>query len=150
MGSLVEVNLTPSEMIQGAMVGVVRQLQNLKNSNRPAYGAGKSNDWQLHIEGALGEMVIAKHLNLFWGKGLLRGDDVGDVQVRTRSSHNYDLIVHKGDPDDKQFWLVTGANGKYRVRGWLLGLEAKQVRFWSDPAGGRPAYFVPARELNAP
>ncbi len=146
----IEIQLTPQEILQGAFVGIMRQVQNLKNKNKPAYGAGKKKDWQLHIEGALGEMALGRHLNLFWSKGVLRGDDVGIMQVRTRSRHSYDLIIHDRDKDDKKFWLLTGLNGCYWVRGWIMGADAKNQKYWLDPAGGRPAYFVPAGELNAP
>ena len=49
------VELTPFEMCQAGQAGVMRQVENLKLNRKPYYGAGSSNDWQLHIEGCLGE-----------------------------------------------------------------------------------------------
>lgn len=144
-----EVALTPTEIMQAAMVGVMRQLQNMRDGRRPAFGAGSASDWQLHVEGALGECALAKHLGIFWcGVGALRAPDVGVVDVRTRSNHSYDLILHDHDPDERVFYLLTGGNGRYVVRGWIRAGEGKRKEFWKDPAGGRPAYFVPQEALH--
>lgn len=147
----VEVSLSPSEMMAAALAGVMRQVENCARSRTPRFGAGTASDWQLHIEGCLGEYVIAKFLGVFWpGKGKLRAADVGEVDVRTRSRDHYELILHESDPDDRVFWLVCGANGKYRVKGWITGQDGKKPLYWKDPAGGRPAYFVPQSALHSP
>ena len=99
----------------------------------------------------MGEFALAKHLGIFWdGKGEWRMRDVGDFDVRTRSKDYYDLIVHDGDEDDRFIYLLTGVNGQYRVHGGMYAREAKQEKYWKDPAGGRPAYFVPQRDLHFP
>lgn len=146
-----EVKLTSYEMMMAAHAGALRQIENLNKNRQAAYGAGTKNDWQLHIEGCMGEFALAKHLGIFFnGKGKFRGTDVGDVDVRTRSSHSYDLILHPRDPDDLKFYLVTGNNGIYRVHGWIYGRDGKDKKYWADPAGGRPAFFIPKSELNQP
>ena len=146
---MIEVKLTLAEMQIAAHSGIQRQLQNLKNNAQPAHGAGNKNDWQLHIEGALGEMALAKHLGVYWdGKGKMRAPDVGAIDVRTRSKHSYDLIVHDRDDDARYIYLLTGGNGQYRVHGGIHARDAKQERYWKDPAGGRPAYFVPQAHLQ--
>ena len=143
------IELTPAQVLQAAQAGIMRQTYAIRQKLKPAYGASTKNDWQLHVEGCLGEMVVAKYLDRFWDGtvGITQHGDVGRIEVRTRSQDNYDLIVHDRDPDDSTFILVTGRNGAYNIRGWIRGEEAKQDRFWSDPAGGRPAYFVPQDAL---
>ena len=134
-----------------AQVGIQRQIQNLKTGAVPAYGAGSKNDWQLHVEGALGEMALAKCLGVYWdGKGKMRAPDVGEGDVRTRSNHSYDLIIHDRDDDDRYIYLLTGGNGQYIFHGGIYARDAKQKRYWKDPAGGRPAYFVPQAHLQNP
>ena len=145
------IKLTLAEIQIAAQVGIQRQLQNLKNGACPAYGAGNRNDWQLHVEGAMGEMALAKHLGVYWdGKGKMRAPDVGECDVRTRSKHSYELIVHDRDNDDRYIYLLTGTNGDYRLHGGIYARDAKQKRYWKDPAGGRPAYFVPQSDLQNP
>jgi hypothetical protein len=145
-------------MMIAALVGVMRQVSALKNGRADAYGSDGKKDWQYHIEGCLGEYALARHLGLFWdGKiGDLSPGDVGKIECRTRSEDWHDLILHDTDkdPDTATFFLLTGRNGSYEIRGTILGSEGKQRRFWKDPAGKkdparkRPAYFVPQSELT--
>ncbi len=147
----IDIELTPAEIMMAAQAGIMRQVENIKKNAKPYYGANSHSDWQLHIEGCLGEFALAKYLNIWWGgKGNKRGNDVGEYDVRTRSSHTYDLILHDNDPDDKIFWLVTGTNGAYKIHGWILGKDGKNEKYWADPAKNRPAFFVPQSELNTP
>lgn len=148
---MIEIKMTPSQIVQAGIVGVLRQSQNIQKRRAARYGASDNNDWQLHIEGCLGEMAVAFHFGLFWdGKvGIMTSGDVGKIEVRTRSEPRYSLIVHHTDNDDSRFVLVTGKNGDYCLRGWMFGRVAKDEKWWSDPSGqGRPAYFVPAEELR--
>lgn len=131
------------------MAGVERQIQNLAKNRKPAHGAGRKNDWQLHIEGIMGEMALAKYFGLYWsGVGRLRDFDVGNVDVRTRPHERSRLILHKEDPDDRCFFLVLGVNGCYRIRGWIQARDGKREEWWDDPVGGRPCYWIPQEELH--
>ena len=145
------VRLSLSEMQIAAQAAVQRQLQNLKNNAEPAFGAGNKNDWQLHIEGCLGEMALAKSLGVYWdGKGIMRSFDVGSYDVRTTSGENSRLIIHDSDPDDRFIFLLVGSNGSYRICGGIIAKDAKQQKYWVDPGTGRPAYFIPQKDLRMP
>jgi len=146
----VPVSLTWGELGFAMWIGAVRQLQNLKAGRTDAHGRGADDGWTAHIEGAAGEMALAKAMGVYWSGALgnLKADDVGPLQVRTRSSHSYDLIVHKTDPDDRAFVLLTGRAPHFIARGWIRGDDAKREEWWADPAKGRPAYFVPQAELH--
>ena len=106
--------------------------------------------WRNHIEGAMGEFVISKVLDKHWaGKGEPGECDVSNVDVRTRSEHSFDLMLHPEDDGSRAFWLVTGFNGQYIVHGWIYGRDGKQECYWKDKANnGRDAYFVPKSQLN--
>lgn len=144
-----KIDLTPGEILQGAMIGVLRQCQNLQKNRPDRYGGEKMGAWQIHIEGALGEMAVAKALNKYWSGNLgnLDAPDVSRLQVRTTQGENNRLIVHPTDPDDDWFVLVIGKNGVYELKGCIKGIDAKREQFWRDPEGGRPAYFVPQQAL---
>ena len=144
------VTLELHEILLGAQAGVMRQVENKKLGRQPAYGAGHDNDWNLNVEGCLGEMALAKALKGWWaGKGEFRAPDVVDMDVRTTRHDNGCLILHPNDPDHRRFYLVTGMNGEYQVRGWIVGQSGKVDRYWKDPTGtGRPAWFVPQSALN--
>ena len=145
---MTEIKLSAGEIVQAAIVGVMRRIQNIRDGNNHKYGASQATAWQMDIEGALGELALAKHLNIFWSKGKPRDSDVGEFQVRTTAKHNNRLILHKDDDDDARYYLITGLNGCYRVQGWIHGRDGKQERYWEDPVGGRPCYFVPQDVLH--
>jgi len=148
----VQIKLTPSETRLAAEVGITRQLVNLFKKRSDAYGCPKGVGWQVHIEGCLGELVVAKHLDVYWSGNWekLKADDVGHYQVRTADSHNKRLILHERDPDDKIFILVTGSAPDYLIQGWIYARDGKKPEFWSDPSRkGRPAFFVGRENLNS-
>ena len=148
------VKLTTYELMIAAQVGVMRQVHNIKKGWINGHGLKDGQDWQLHIEGCCGEFAVAKALNLHWSGavGNLDAADVDGLEVRLRTKAHYSgapasLILHDRDSDGSMFILVVGLNGEYKLMGWIMGEEGKQKKFWSDPAGGRPAYFVPQKAL---
>ena len=146
-----EVVLTPTEIMEAAFCGVLRVCKVLQEDRGETCGGVREEAWPRHIEGAMGERVLAKHLNIYWhGVGNICGTDVGEAtEVRTTKHSNGCLILHKNDADDKKYWLVTGAMGNYTVRGWMLGRDGKQDKYWSDPQEtDRWAFFVPQSELS--
>ena len=146
---MITIRLTNSEVMQGAHVGMLRQVENMQKQRKARYGAGHANDWQLNIEGALAEMALAKYLNCYWAKGTVGEKDVGGAQVRSSPRANARLILHPDDSDDDVFYQVTGVNGVYDVHGWILGCNGKREEFWCDPTGNnRYAYFVPYEALT--
>ena len=145
-----EVELTWAEVFQAAMVGVMRRLQNLQRNTNAAYGIADAVAWQHDIDGALGELATAKALGRFWSGsiGHWRADDVYTLQVRTTGNLRNRLILHDADEDEKIFILCCGCVPKYSLRGWIRAYDGKDQRFWNDPTGGRPAYFVPQSALR--
>lgn len=149
MGIHAEIQLTPAEIFQGAIAGVMRHTQNIQQGKKPTYGISQSVDWQAHIDGALSEMAVAKYLGVYWsGKGGIGDPDVLDMDVRSSHRDDASLIMHDHDDDERKFWLITGLNGKYKVRGWIYGRDGKQDKYLKDPQGGRPAYFIPQSDLR--
>lgn len=146
----VKITLTPYEIMQTGLSGLMRMVENIKYNRKNTHGKKDEDDWQCHIEGALSEAALAKHLNLYWsGKGDLGGPDIGDIDVRSTPLPGGRLILHKEDPDDRVFYLLTGLNGTYEIRGWILARDGKKEEFWEDPTGrNRHAYFVPQGELK--
>jgi hypothetical protein len=145
------VTLTHSELVIAGHVGMMRHASKLINGRAESYGAQAI--WDPDIEGACGECAAAKALNRYWPPTMafrdrMLGDLLHGVEVRTRSSHAYDLILHPKDADDRPFILVTGRAPCFEVRGWILGRDGKLQQYWSDPAGGRPAFFVPQTVLH--
>lgn len=147
----VTVTLSLSETHAAISVGALRQIEAIRQARPDRHGAKAEDGWSLHIEGAAGEMAAAKALGRYWDMPVntyKQGGDVGDLQVRTRSRHDYELIVRDGDRDGDTFILVTGRIPRFQVHGYIRGRDAKRPE-WARNHGGRAsAYFVPQAALT--
>jgi hypothetical protein len=144
------IRLTSYELALAASVGSRRQVAALKDG-RPDRHGFEGLGWDVHIEGAAGELALAKYMKWYWNGSVdtfREMADVGAVEVRTRSRHTYELLVRPDDSDDVVYVLVTGRAPEYAVRGWMLGRDAKRPE-WFLAHGDRPrAYFVPHAALR--
>jgi len=144
------VTLTWAEVLLGSTVGCMRHISALKAGKHDAHGA-EAGGWNYHINGACGEIAVAKHLKCFWGGTIntWKDADLGvRLQIRTRSKDYYELIVRKNDSSEDHFVLVTGNAPEYVVRGWIVGEDAKKDMWIQEYANREAAYFVPQRFLN--
>lgn len=120
-------------------------------NNGPSTG---SKALEAHLLGSAGEMAVALYLGLtdrlYADNHAVLGsyDLPGMIDVKTRKGHRRDLIVQRNENPNKKFILVTIENKTILIQGWCLGKHAMLPRFWMDPAGGRPAYFVPQSTLH--
>lgn len=147
----VEVVLTPGECRLAAYTGINRRLDAMANASFEVYGkAAGGNYWEIDVEAAAAELVVAKALGVHWCGMDGPDKDTGDVagaQVRHTKRADGSLICHKRDADEDRFVLVTGSMPRFVVRGWILGAEAKADRFWRTNVP-RPAFFVPQSALK--
>jgi hypothetical protein len=145
------VHLTWHELTLAAHVGVRRHAEALRQQLPDAHGREGHDGWSDHIEGACGEMAAAKALGVYWTPTVNTfqiGGDVGELQVRTRSKSDYELLVRDADKTGSIFILVRGLAPVFDVVGWLRGGDAKRPE-WRKGHGGRPpAYFVPDAALQ--
>jgi len=152
MNDIIKITLTEFEMELAALVGTRRQIQNIFGGRKDAYGADYEDGWTSHIEGAAGEIAVAKWGDKFWNGNIgdLKADDVGSWQVRTTTWQNGCLILHPDkDADDKVFFLATGLAPTFFLRGWLRARDGKKEEYWSDPQRrNRWAFFVPQSKLR--
>lgn len=129
----------------------VNEQRRLRGRNgAPSRGSGSLG---LHLLGATGELVVARILSLdhllFLDKTPKRNSpDLANIEVKTRSNHGYDLLIQLGDDRRKNFVLVTMADQRVLLHGWIPGNEAMQEGWVKEYAQGRPCYAVPQRALR--
>ena len=148
---MTDIVLSPSEIAMAAFVGCQRAVQNIQNKETYSVSGEKEDTfWQRMISGALAEAAFAKHLNLYWWKGAKNEPDVGEFEVRTTPYANGDLHIKPNDPKGKRFYLLTGANGTYKIRGWFTAEEAKQHPEWlyCKKEGRTVQYWIPQKHLH--
>ncbi len=143
----IPVELTAMEMYQAGIVGIARRIDSMRRGLSNTTGV--TNSWNIDIEGALGEMAVAKALNLYAGLPInnYKDADIGQYHVRATELDDGCLIVRPEDKLDCMYILVTGRNGKYVVRGQIEGYDATDKRFWRSPNGRPGAWFVPQSAL---
>lgn len=155
------ITLSTEQYMYGISMGVKRNYSAERDGKHPGRVKSKWTHEQTHMLGCLGELAameaigIEADLTIDTYKG--QSDLPGCVEVRTRTSHNWDLKVTKRDDPDQSFVLVTCdwrpdnpmPPRDFVVRGWLSGDEAQQEQFVRDFGGyGVPAFFVPQSELH--
>lgn len=146
-----QVTLTQYDLTCGAMVGVLRTIYAIFKGLNHAYGADPRDTWKMAIEGALGELAVARYYGIPWRPkiGQPTPGDVGGYEVRTVSIMNHRLILHPEDPDEAPAIHVVGLLGNYRLVGWVYCKQGKNDDYWEDPQGTeRWAYFVPNKILQ--
>lgn len=146
------VTLTWPELLIGATIGVRRHIEAIRRGYRPKHGMSDKKAWGAHIEGSCGELAYAKFAGVYWEGPIntfKKGGDVGDIQVRTRSKDEWDLIVRDDDDDKNVFVLVVGMAPIYRMVGWLRAKDAKKEEYKQFYGNRPPAFFVPQNELKS-
>ena len=148
-----EVDLTEVEALMAVAAGGFMRAESAYFKRKPMHGMAPDADMlAYHILGAAGELAVAKFLGRYWGgdvRNFKKADLGQSVQVRTRSKHEYDLIVrHDDNPDDAYVLVTATTHTRLRIHGWIYGSEARKDE-WLKTYGDRPAaWFVPQSALR--
>lgn len=147
---MIEITLNQLEIIWASQIGTIRHTEALKKGLPDKHGFD-GDGLTIHINGACGEMAVAKALGIYWAGSantFKRERDVGKWEVRTRSKDYYDLIVRADDDNNNVYILVTGDIPNFKIHGYISGKDAKQEKWIKDYGGRPPAYFVPKQFLS--
>ena len=117
---MTKIALSTAEIQIASMVGIQRQIEDIKWENHEKLGEKKELAWQRHIEGALSECALAKHFNLYWNKRPHNEPDVGDVDVRVTHWMSGCLRIDQKDKDDKKTTKLTGQAAEAAAEGGKL------------------------------
>ena len=155
----VKITLGPEQLALAEAEAHRRQLQ---NESRGLRGRNKAPDkgekaLKMHLLGCIGEVAVADYLglqeHLFKAQSPVPGaaDLPGNIEVKTRSKHNYDLLVQISDDPNKIFVLSTYEGGDTtHIVGWIRGQDAMRKGWIREFVRGRPCYAVPQGELQPP
>lgn len=150
-----QITLTLPEMLTGTNLGTIRQYASDKRGSKYSEGFTEEKMTALasHIEGALGEVCVAKALGLYfeptvntYGKADI-GEDIG---VRTTNKNGHGLLIRERDNPDHFYYLVIGSAPHYRVCGWVRGGDAKVDEYLAPHIEGkRRVWRIPEEKLNS-
>lgn len=154
---MTDVRLSDHELRVAAAQGVARVVSAVAKGRQRE--PGRTDVFERHCLGAVGEYAAAKALGVFWSLdcGELdtnRGDLAGRIQVKATTRQNGSLIVRPNDPTDMPYLLAIVALELLpvvRVAGWARGSDCKTDENWReiDRARGvhQAAWFVPQDQL---
>ena len=129
------VELEAHEVRHAVLVGVGRTLAARSQHRRPRYVG--SITFLGDIVGAVGELVVAKALGVYWAPNVGGNDhatgDVDGLQVRATMRTPPRLPIRETDqPADQVFVLVIGQPPGMSIAGWLRAGDAKRAEWWDD------------------
>jgi len=152
----IHVPLTWHEIVQATTVGCMRQIDSLKKKSKQGNNRPNKDNWTPHIEGACGELAVAKHCKGYW-PGTVGNPDAPDVcingvwyEVKTNCSRGKtDLIAMEKDTDVRPYIGVLCYLPDFYITGWLPADKVKIQKWWREGDPHRWAHFVPAGELRS-
>ena len=147
-----KVVLSPQELFQAAQLGTLRQYQSMIRNNRDTVWEKPFHEaLSAHVVGAVGEMAVAKYMGTWFPftEGAYKLPDLWDLEIRTRTKDDWDLLVRPNDPDASVYIGVTLAGGEACIQGYIGGNDAKREEWLNDWGNrGRPVYSVPKSALK--
>lgn len=152
---MVDFVFTPEQRERAVEEGLRRQTANQAKSLRGrnnAPVAGQEAEL-MHLIGAAGEMAVAVYLgmedSLYKDKIPVRGScDLPGIDVKCRSEHWHDLLIQLDDDPKKIFVLVTIANKRTIIHGWVKGEEVMKEELKRSFRKDRPCYAIPKHSLK--
>ena len=138
------VQLTATELRMAAVAAADHEEFGVTSGMHHIAGAAAGNGLGNHHLGCVGELVVAKDLNVYSRIGTPANDhltgDVGRLQIRATAGAR--LIIRPGDTQEVPQLLVIGSWPEYVIVGWMLPSEARALGDWEE-YGNRPgAWFV--------
>ena len=156
----IEVKLSLAEIQIGALVGIQRQIREVQKNGTfmlekyisKNHDPGKHGLWGNSIEGALGEIAVAKVLNQYpSGMESHWATDVGeDIEVRTRKKPDHQMFLKTTDKPGFRYVSVIGSFGLYLIKGLIESDFVFQQPEWLHDNNGTTSrsYWVPDDALK--
>ena len=163
----IKVKLTPEEDKKGAAVGLARhkKCRSEKVPNKHNDPGSIERQKHIDIQGATGELAVAKGLHKSWNGNITK--DVGGYQVRSVDSMYKSLMIRPDDitehGEDAVFILVVKSDPinhplDWSIEGWMRASEARDYinpktgknDWWGDKGNGQEKiWFVPRDKIHS-
>lgn len=146
----VTIKLSSSELMSAAVTGALRRITSLQNKLNAGIYHASGNEWSTDIDGAAAEMVLAKHLGVYWSAHVNSMKEADVLNWQVRSTHHKDgcLIIRGHDDPEQSYVLVTSAAPSYTIVGWMSAKEARQDKYFRKSNTGLDAWWVPQQDLH--
>lgn len=128
--------LTHQDLYIPAQAGILRRISAIAKKRPEPNGSPTSDLWGIDIESCIAEYLVSQVLDLSWkpfisNPGELIADVGKRIQVRHTATPNGHLLMHKKDPSDQNYVLVTGSMINQKIAGWIPATEGKLEKYWN-------------------
>lgn len=143
--------LSWQEIRLAAEVGVTRRIVSMRDNRRDSAGYRGSDPFDMDILGAMGEVAVAKALQVYWSPSVntFKLPDVDNLHVRSTRYKTGSLIVRPNDPEGT-YLLVIADLPRFKIVGYCSAQYAKQDEFRSQPDATRPPCWAVPQSRLAP
>ena len=151
-----KVTLNSYELWQAAQVGLVRAYDSYIKNNKDIWFENRT--WAamvaVNVQGAIGEVAVAKALNLFFNGSFgvyklspdLSTKDI-KIEVRHSGEKKETCSVREGDDPESVIIFSTGGGPDIEILGWIYAGKAKTDAHKKTKANGETWYAFPIGDL---
>lgn len=144
------IRLTDEQVVAGRNRGFEQYCESKRvghadicNSDFPLYDVENN-----FSQGYIAEIALSQAIGVPVQKFSHGGADLkGRIECRASKYDNAHLPIKKGDANERFFFLLTGRDDVWQVRGWIYADCGKKERYWKRLAGTALQYWIPQSEL---
>ena len=134
-----------------ATLQMVRKIANGRNGDHGGRSLRSMRErWADVIHGLMGEIALARTLNLPWTPGgmfVSCGDVANKLEVRATEYQSGHLLIYDSDPVESPFVLMIGHYPQFAIAGGIVGKNARCEEWWR-PDADPPCWWVPQPALT--
>ena len=155
-----KVQLAWYEILQGAMTGVLREVESMRDNIKWGHGAkfNQYQRWGMSISGSLCEMATSKKfsnyfthsVNNYHGKDLII--DGKPVQVKSQLISKYEkfLTIRPNHNPDDYYFLIIDDMPTFYICGYIQAKDCRKYGIWTNQnISDRPHFWkIPINKLK--
>lgn len=146
-----KVELKWYEIIQGAMTGVLREVESLRNNVKWGhnYNGNQYQKWGQTISGALCEMALAKKfsnyfthsVNNYFGKDIIINGKPVQIKSQLITKDEKYLTIRPNYKDEDYYFLVIDDMPTFYICGYIQAKDCQKLGNWTDKGYNRPYFW---------
>ena len=153
------VKLAWYEILQGAMTGVLREVESLRSNTQwgHGYNGNQYQKWGQSISGAISEMALSKKfshyfthsVNNFKGKDIIIYNKPVQVKSQLKSKEDKFLTIRPNYKPEDYYFLVIDDTPTFYFYGYIQAKYCQELGKYTDRNNGRKKFWeIPINKLK--
>jgi len=145
------VKLAWYEILQGAMTGVLREVESLRSNTKWGHGyiGNQYQKWGQSISGAISEMALSKifsqyfthSVNNFKGKDIIINGKPVQVKSQLYTKGDKYLTIRPNFKPEDYYFLVIDKMPTFYVCGYIQAKHCQKLGNWTNKGFDRPYFW---------